>query len=157
MAYGPVWPLKRAEKVAHLLPAARARLVLIAADAPMIEAASRLCHGIELLVACTSDGRVSGVLSKADVIAHLGAAWGIGFAGPPVPHPRDVVTCSVDESLDAVWSRMKARGLKNLPVLDADARPVGVLSARDVLEVLLEETEEEETLLRDYVMGIGYR
>lgn len=156
MALEPAWPSKRAETVAHLLPAARARLVLIAADAPMIEVAARLCDGIELLVACTSDGRVAGVLSKADVIAHLGAAWGIGFAGGSPPVPGDVVTCTAAEPLDAVWGRMRSHGLKNLPV-DAEARPVGVLSAHDVLEVLLEETEEEESLLRAYVMGVGYR
>ena len=51
---------------------------------------------------------------------------------------------------------MKERGLKNIPVTDQDFRPVGVLNARDVLKVLLKEVENEETLLRDYVMGIGY-
>jgi hypothetical protein len=33
---------------------------------------------------------------------------------------------------------------------------MGLLHARDVLEVLLEESEDEESILRDYVMGIGY-
>jgi hypothetical protein len=32
-----------------------------------------------------------------------------------------------------------------------------VLNARDALEALLEEAEDEELLFRDYVMGIGYR
>ncbi len=32
-----------------------------------------------------------------------------------------------------------------------------VLNARDALQVLLTGAEQEETLLRDYVMGIGYR
>ena len=31
---------------------------------------------------------------------------------------------------------------------------MGVLNARDALQVLLEEAENEESLLRDYVMGI---
>jgi len=51
---------------------------------------------------------------------------------------------------------MKERGLKNVPTTDHDSRPVGVLNARDVLRVLLTEVENEETLLRDYVMGLGY-
>jgi hypothetical protein len=33
---------------------------------------------------------------------------------------------------------------------------VGVLNARDALQVLLKEVENEESLLRDYVMGIGF-
>jgi CBS domain-containing protein len=51
---------------------------------------------------------------------------------------------------------MKERGFKNVPVTDRDSRPVGVLNARDALQVLLEEAENEESLLRDYVMGIGF-
>jgi len=32
-----------------------------------------------------------------------------------------------------------------------------MLSARDALQVLLEEVENEESLLRDYVMCVGYQ
>jgi CBS domain-containing protein len=52
---------------------------------------------------------------------------------------------------------MKDRGLKNIPVVETDSRPIGVLNARDALEVLLEDAEYEEGLLRDYVMCVGYR
>ena len=51
---------------------------------------------------------------------------------------------------------MKERKLKNIPVVDKDSRPVGVLHARDVLQVLLEDSQDEESMLRDYVMGVGY-
>jgi Mg/Co/Ni transporter MgtE len=51
---------------------------------------------------------------------------------------------------------MKERGLKNIPVVDQDSRPIGVLNARDALEVLLQEAEYGEGLLRDYVMCVGY-
>jgi hypothetical protein len=36
-------------------------------------------------------------------------------------------------------------------------KPIGVLNAGDALQALLKEEEDEESLLRDYVMGIGYR
>jgi len=49
---------------------------------------------------------------------------------------------------------MKERGLKNIPVADQDLQ--GVLNARDILQVLLKESEDEEAMLRDYVMGVGY-
>ena len=69
---------------------------------------------------------------------------------------RDVIVCRPGDWLHEVWSRMKERGFKNVPVTDRDSRPVGVLNARDALQVLLEEAENEESLLRDYVMGIGF-
>lgn len=61
-----------------------------------------------------------------------------------------------DDWLRKVWSKIKERSFKNVPITDRDSRPVGVLNARDALQVLLKEVENEESLLRDYVMGIGF-
>ena len=69
---------------------------------------------------------------------------------------RDVVVCRPGELLQDVWKRMKERKLENIPVVDQDYRLIGVLHARDILQVLLEESQDEESMLRDYVMGIGY-
>lgn len=52
---------------------------------------------------------------------------------------------------------MGKRGFVHVPVLDEHSEPSGVVNARDALGVLLEEEQYEESLLRDYVMGIGYR
>jgi arabinose-5-phosphate isomerase len=52
---------------------------------------------------------------------------------------------------------MKEHGLKNIPVLDSDSKPLGVLTAREVVQQLLEDTRYEENLLRDYVMNVGYQ
>jgi hypothetical protein len=41
--------------------------------------------------------------------------------------------------------------------VDQNSAPVGVLNARDMVRILLEDTEYEESLLRDYIVGIGYR
>jgi hypothetical protein len=48
------------------------------------------------------------------------------------------------------------RGLQRIPVLDGNRKPVGIIYARDALQCLLGEVEGEETLLRDYVMNVGY-
>lgn len=46
--------------------------------------------------------------------------------------------------------------MKNVPITDLESRPMGVLNARDALEALLDEVENEESLLRDCVMCVGY-
>lgn len=70
---------------------------------------------------------------------------------------REVTFCRPSDWLHEVWSIVKQRGLKNIPVVDQDTVPMGVLNARDVVRALLEDTEYEESLLRDYVVGVGYR
>jgi hypothetical protein len=70
---------------------------------------------------------------------------------------RDVVSCTLNESLHGIWSVMKSRGLQRIPILDEDGRPVGIIYARDALQCLLSDVENDEALLRDYVMNVGYQ
>lgn len=67
------------------------------------------------------------------------------------------ITMAPDGLLKDAWETMKARGLKNIPVVDADGKPLGVLNARDVLQNLWQEVQQEEDLLFNYVMNVGYR
>lgn len=46
--------------------------------------------------------------------------------------------------------------VQNMPVLDADARPLGVLDIRDALKVLFEQEQLQEHMLANYIAGIGY-
>lgn len=44
----------------------------------------------------------------------------------------------------------------HIPIVDEYSNPIGVVNARDALQALFSEMTNEETLLREYVMGIGY-
>ena len=70
---------------------------------------------------------------------------------------HDVLVCRTGERLSDVWDAMKARGIENVPLLDQDSRPLGVVNARDLLQMLLKESADDEGMMRDYVMGFGYR
>jgi CBS domain-containing protein len=143
--------------VERLLTPARARLVTIADDAPMIEAAKLLRAGTDLVVVCGSAGLLVGVITKTDVVGQISRCQGASCTtAASLVMTRDVLLCRTGDWLRDVWARMKERSLKNIPVVDQDSRPLGVLNARDALQVLLEEVQDEEALLRDYVMSVGY-
>ena len=143
--------------VKNLLPAARERLVTIVDDAPLIQAAKLLRTGTDLVVVCGSAGLLVGVITKTDVVSQISHCQGAScITAASLVMTRDVFVCQPADWLHEVWSKMKERGLKNVPITDQDSRPVGVLNARDALQVLLEEVENEELLLRDYVMCVGY-
>ena len=140
-----------------LLPAAREKLVTIADGAPLTEAANFLHKGTDLAIVCDSAGLVAGVITKTDVVGQMGRCQGANCTmAASLAMTRDVVVCRPGDLIQDVWKRMKERKLKNIPVVDRNSRPVGVLHARDILQVLLEESQDEESMLRDYVMGIGY-
>ena len=70
---------------------------------------------------------------------------------------RAMVSCCVEQPLQQVWPTLNARSLRCAPILDNEGRPLGVVHARDIARALIDEETHEEELLRDYVMGIGYR
>jgi CBS domain-containing protein len=145
-------------RVDRILPAARKRLITIRDEAPLMEAAKLLREpDADLVVVCNADERMVGVISKTDVVRQISQWRENEYAtAASTVMTRTVVSFRPDDLLHDVWTTMKHRRLKNVPVLDQDSRPIGVLNARDVLEALLEEVEHEEMLLRDYVMSIGH-
>jgi predicted transcriptional regulator len=70
---------------------------------------------------------------------------------------RDVTYCRPTDCLPGVLSMMGKRGFVHIPIVDEHCRPLGVVNARDALRVLMAEEKYEASLLRDYVMGVGYR
>lgn len=143
--------------VEQVLAAAHPRLVTIAVHAPLIDAARLLRAGTDLVVVCGAAGTIAGVITKSDVIAQISecedAACGVAAARVM---SADVLRCAPGDLLQDVWSKMKVRNLKNVPIAGADGRPIGVLNARDAIGALLRGVKDEESLLRDYVMGVGY-
>lgn len=141
-----------------MLEAARERLVTIADDARLIEAAKLLTSGTDLVVVRDGAGVLQGVVTKTDVVRQISVCQGATCLCPvSTVMTRDVVLCRGSDRLQDVSERMKARHLKNIPVVDGDNRPLGVLTARAVLRVLLGDAEYEEAQLVDYVKGVGYR
>jgi CBS domain-containing protein len=69
---------------------------------------------------------------------------------------RDVTYCHPSDSLHDVLLKMKERGFVHVPIVDQESKPVGVINARDALQVLLGDVEYDVSFLRDYVTGIGY-
>lgn len=137
----------------------RARLVTVGVDALLAEVAARLSSTqISLVVVCDAAGAMVGVVTETILVRQLGYGQASVFttrAGEVIT--REFDACRPDDSLPEVLAMMQRRGLIHVPVVDADNKPVGVLNARDGLRALLEQGHYEESLLRNYVMGIGYQ
>jgi CBS domain-containing protein len=145
--------------VEQILPTARERLATVSAAAPVREAADLMSKPhIDLVVVCNDDGGMAGVLTKTDIVGQIGrCGGGICMDRVDTIMTRDAFSCAPSDLLQDVWSVMKERGLQRVPIVGQRGKPIGIIYARDALQSLLAEIEDEETLLRDYVMNIGYR
>lgn len=146
-------------RVEHMLPVARSRLVLIGEDKPLTEAASLLDDATRhMVVVCDGAGAMLGVITRTDIIRQIRHCQGCACTTAcTAVMSKDVICCHADDWLHAVWARMKGMGLQSVPIIDAERRPIGLVSARDAMELLVTEIKHEEELLRDYVMCVGYR
>ena len=145
--------------VQHILDDARKRLAVLRWDASVAEAAEILANPqTPLVIVCDCEGLAVGVMSKSNIVKALAGAKGNAVqlsVGDVMTN--SVLSCHVDHTLQRVWDSMNARTVRSVPVLDDSGRPQGVVHARDLARALLNEVDEEEVLLRDYVLGIGYQ
>jgi len=144
--------------VERVLPEARARLVTVESDALVTEVAVLLAGDHDLVVVRGASGAMEGIITKTDLVRLLGQCHpNVCMMPASRAMTTQVVHCRPTDSIQDVWSLMTTRGLRHIPVIDRESRAVGVISARDALQALLTESKDEEALLRDYVMGIGYQ
>lgn len=144
--------------VERLLPKARERLVTLADGARLVEAARLFRRGTDLVIVCDATGRMAGIVTRTDIVSQISFCDGMSCVKDiPLAVTREVLTCLPDDKLQDVWLRITEKGVKNVPVICQDVRPLGVITAQEVFGIILEEAEYDEAMLRDYVMGVGYR
>jgi CBS domain-containing protein len=144
--------------VKNILPRAIERLAVIEAQAPVRDAAALMSKPHTDLIVVCDHGDMVGVLSKTNIVGEIGRCMGAGCtARVDSIMTRDVTYCRPHEILLDVWSVMRQRGLQRVPILDEARRPLGIIYAREALQALLSEAENQDELLRDYISGVGYR
>ncbi len=144
--------------VRNILPRALERLTVIEVGAPVSEAAALMSKPHTDLIVVCDHGDMVGVLTKTDIVGQIGRCMGAGCTARVDSFmTRDFTYCRTDDTLLDVWSLMRERGLQRVPILDEIRRPLGIIYAREALQALLSESENEDELLRDYISGVGYR
>jgi len=137
----------------------RSRLTTVPVDALLMDVAKLLSGShIGLVIVCDADGVMAGVITKTNIVQRIGHCLGSACtAAAAEVMTREVSFCHPGDCLTDVLSMMANRGFVHVPVVDGQSRPLGIVNARDALQALLADEQYEESLLRDYVMGIGYR
>ncbi len=138
---------------------ARSRLVTVSADALLTDVANLLSDThISLGVVCDSHGALVGVITKTNIVQQIGRSCeSIGTTLASDVMTRNVTSCCPTDSLLDALSMMEKSRFVHLPVIDEKFKPTGVVNAGDALRALMTEGKYEAAVLRDYVMGIGYR
>ena len=128
-------------------------------DVVTIEPTANLTAAVKLLaerrigavVILGADNRIVGILSERDIVRVL-AEHGPTVLNQPVGQvmTRDVKTCSEEDTIGGLMSRMTTGKFRHMPVVE-QRKLIGIVSIGDVVKYRVEEIEHEAEALRDYV------
>ena len=137
----------------------RSRLATAQAEALVLDVAKLLSTTHRsLVVVCDPLQRMVGIITKTNVVEQIGTCEAHACRKTAAEiMVRDVAFCRETDLLSDVLSKMGLLGFVHFPVIDDEFKPIGIVNARDALRSLLADEVYEEALLRDYVMGVGYR
>jgi CBS domain-containing protein len=151
-----------ARTVQAVTPASRVRSVMVWPVAT-VDGGATLSEVAEALAAdeigalcVTEDGRLAGIVSERDVVAHVAVGADPAHLTAADVMSNDLVTASPDESFLVAARRMEEADIRHLPVLD-EGRIAGIMSMRDVFTVLVDDAEEATVVVRSgtRVMVVG--
>lgn len=138
--------------VASILKVKGQAVETVRVDATLMTAAKRMSSKrIGAVVVTDKSGRIAGIVSERDIV-HTLAKEGVVSLDWPVSEimTREVLTCTNDDTIDELMSRMTARRCRHLPVV-SDGALAGIISIGDVVKHHIAEVEMEAMAMRDYI------
>lgn len=90
------------------------------------------------VVVVDDDGKIAGILTERDLIYLIALGKREIFTEYPVWQimTENPITGKPDDSIIDALNKMKEAKIRHLPVVDEDGRPIGMVSIRDILEII---------------------
>lgn len=111
-------------------------------------------YRVGCLVVTREDMTVSGIIAERDVIRRI-ACVQQDLSQVPVNDvmTREVIVCTPADSVNTVRSIMSTQWIRQMPVVDADGRLLGIVSIGDVNAHLISKDDVEICFLHEYIEG----
>lgn len=129
-------------------------VVTVPASATVSEAAAILAAKRIGTVVVSDDGKTAlGILSERDIVREL-AASGSGCLTQSVSAymTSNLVTCTVDASVQSVLTQMTEGRFRHMPVVEGDTL-IGIVTLGDAVKAQLSELAMEKDALEGMIMG----
>lgn len=131
----------------------------ISEEATVFEAVEKFAgYDVGALIALDSEGKMAGVISERDYIKKvslLGKTSKDTKIKEVFTQDANVITASVDDSIETGMDKMMAKSIRHLPIVDKDDQLVGFVSIKDLIKEVVEDKEQTLRQLSDNVFGKG--
>ena len=108
-------------------------------------------HGVGALVVSTDGAHVEGIVSERDVARSIGR-HGSDALDLPVSEimSTDIRTCEPTDTVDSLMATMTRERVRHVPVV-VDGQLAGIVSIGDVVKNRVDELQEENGVLHEYL------
>lgn len=112
-------------------------------------------YKVGALVVTNGNGDLSGLISERDYVKKI-ALLGRSSQDTPIKDvytsKANLITASIDDSVDTCMALMMTKGVRHLPILDGDA-VVGIVSIKDLVKTVFQDKEATIKALSDFALG----
>lgn len=139
-------------RIADVVKRKGSEVVTVSPQATVAELLALLSeHGIGAVVVSDDGAAVHGIVSERDVVRHLHTD-GAALLDSPVRAimTADVHTCTPEDSLEDMASRMTERRIRHVPVVVDDGL-AAIVSIGDIVKFRIDTLQAERDQLRDYI------
>jgi CBS domain-containing protein len=112
------------------------RLLSVEPQTSLAEVAKRMRQEDADSAAVMSGGRLLGIITERDLVRAIADGVNPQQAKADVVMSADPATVTGDEDVAVVAVKMMRLGIRHLPVVDQQGKPVGLISARDLVSLL---------------------
>jgi CBS domain-containing protein len=116
-------------------------LLSVERETTIAEVARKMRTGDSDSVAVMSEGRLVGIVTERDLVRAIADGVDPQQARADVVMTADPATVDADEDVAVVAVKMMRLGVRHLPVVNKAGKPVGLVSARNLVAILDRSTE----------------
>jgi CBS domain-containing protein len=140
-------------KISDILRAKGDEVISLPSDSTVRELIATLAERRIGAVIVVDGSQLRGVVSERDVVRRLHTDGDTVLDSELVDlMTSDVVSCGVDDDIDAIAATMTERRIRHMPVLRGDTI-VGVVSIGDVVKSRMEQLQNQSDQLTHYITG----
>jgi len=113
-------------------------------------------HHIGALMVISIDGTIKGIITERDIMKKLASTdelvGHLEVRNIMTPHDKLIYTTG-EESVGAIMKLLTEKTIRHIPIVSEDGNLEGILSMRDVIRMLLQDSKKMEKTLTDYISG----
>jgi len=111
---------------------------------------------IGALIILNFDGMIEGIITERDVMQKLAKTDGLVGHLPvkSIMTPKEkLVIGKEDQTIEELMNLMTMKKIRHIPLVSKDDILLGIISIRDIIKILLEDSTQKVKQLSNYIMG----